>query len=316
MGYKHGETGLSVLLGKEAIPGTESSWTTTRKLGLIQNFSSRTGFEQKSGKTTFSQDVAYQKSGRKIAEFDVEFFIQNFWWLYPICGGETYQVDIPSAGFNTHTLTQSNLLPSYSAELIDDDLGVSTKLFGEKANDFSLKCPDGGELLNKMTWKGMDFDKDVTPVSAAEDATDPWLFDHLTLITMNAQEKKDVNVDLTWNYNRNVEARTGKGSKVPVFVKESGRVHEIIIDQYQDDMETFDLVANETDFITVLNFVKTVSEDQLVATFNQCRVFDPGHSRPGDDALKENFSIFPYAKAGQTLLDLPIIDTQTEYATA
>jgi len=308
VGYKDGESGISVLLGKETTPGTEAS-TIATKLGLIQNISSKTGFDMIEGNTSFSQDRRYATAGKKIANWDVDFIVQNFQFLYYILGTHA----VTGTGPYTHTLSQANKLPSYSAELIDDDLGVSLKMLGSKADSLDLKCTAGEEISASMGWKAMDHTKEVTPQSAAEIDTDPWVFDQVSVFSLDSVSKVDVATDISVKYNRNVDPRTTVGSKTPRFVKEGKRPWELTIEQYQDDVELYDLVANETAFATQLKFVKNASNDEATLTFNQCRVFDPGYGFGGDDALKESFSVIPYAKSGQTLVTVSVIDSIADY---
>jgi len=309
MGYKHGEDGLSALIGNESTPGTEATSIST-KLGLIESITPKTGFDMKEGYSSMSQDRRYAKSAGKIAEFDVRFTIQNFQFLYLIMGGHS----VTGTGPYTHTLTQSNTLLSSSAELIADDLGISRKILGAKANNLEIRCAEGEEIKSTMGFKGMDYNKDATPQSAAELTTDPWMYDHASIFTINSVSKIDVASDLTIKCNRNLNPRKTIGSNTPRFVKEGKRPWEISVDQYQDDTEIYDIVANETEFATQVKFVKSASSDEMTMTFNQCRIFEPGQDLPGDDVLKENFTIIPYAKSGQTLMTTTVIDSIADYS--
>lgn len=310
MGYIDGLSGIGLLLGKESTPGTEAT-TIDKKLGLIQSITPKYGFEAKELDTVFSQDLRNAHHVRKFAEFDVEFFVTDWAFLYYIFGGHTVTGTNPY----THTLTQSNQLPSYSAELISDDLGISRKMLGCKADNIEIKIPEGEEVKVAMSWKGMDFAKDATPQSATEDAVDPWMADEVSIFSINGVSKIDVAPDITLKYVRNLNPRRTVGSPNPRFVKEGKRRWEISVDQYQDDMEIFDLINNKSNFQTQIKLVRTSGSDEITLTFPQCKLFEADQPLGGEDELKENFTIIPYAKSGQTLVTASIIDSIADYTT-
>lgn len=309
MTYKHGDTDIGMLLGKESTPGTEAG-TISTTLGLLQDISVKTGYRPVDINSSASQDRRHSRAGMSVAEVSADYIVQDFRSLYYIMGGHA----VSGTGPYTHTLSQSNTLPSSTLEVMAGSLSHSRKILGAKANSLDMHLVPGEPLRSKLDFVGMDWIKETTPQTYTESTSDPWMFDEATIFTINGVSKLDVSPDVTVSCNRNVEAVPGVGSKAAAFAKEGKRPWEIQVDEYMDDSEILDIVANETSFAVQLKFVKSAGTNEATLTFNQCKIHEPGQDLPGDNALKESFTILPYAKSGQTLMTASVIDSIADYS--
>ena len=305
MGYKTGQSGMSVLLGKESIPGTEAG-TISTKLGLIQSIEGiELGFEPRKIWSLQNQYMAFAKSGAAKFGWQAKFVVQNFQFLYYIAGAES----VSGTGPYTHTVSFANQLPSYSAELINDDLGYSRKFLGSKMGELTLNAVKGEEIVADATWKALSASKDTTPQSAAELSTEPWLFDHVNILTLNGVTKLDVAESLTWRINRNLVEKHTLGQNEPRFIAEGRREHELTLDIHSDDSEILDIVLNETEFQVQLKLEKDAANDYATITFPKCRVFQHDMQFPGEETVKESV---PIVVIGDPTIS--IVDSIASYA--
>jgi len=295
--YIHGESGISCVYGKEATPGTEAT-TILNKLGLIQDITGiELGYEEKDTMSITSQAVQKTTAIRGKYNFTVTFIVQNWMFLFIAYGG--YVNTFPSgAGPWTHKLEATNRLQSYTFELINDDRGISRKVLGCKLIEMKVSFVEGEEIKVEMSFTGRSTEKDPTPQTASELAIAPWFYDHVTIFSVDAVEKVDRALELTWVFTRGSEARRSIGSKEPRFIKEGKRKHLIECELYSDDLEIYDLVAGFTEFVTQIKCVTDAGNDELTLDFATCRTVLRQGDLPGDDVSKERFSIHPYAPFG------------------
>ena len=312
MGYKHGETGLTVLFGKETTPGIEAG-SILNQLGLVQNITGvEFGYEEKTTTSITSQEVLHSKSVRGKTEFTVEFIVTNLMFLFMLFGGYVATYPLGTSPY-THRLKQVNRLQSYSFELINDDLGISRKALGVKANEMKMTIVEGEEIKVTISFVGMLSASEPSPQVSVESTQAPFMYDEITLFTMNTIEKVDVTIDLTWTYTRNVEAKHSIGSKLPRFVKEGKREHLLESEMYQDDNELWDLVHSFTEFPLSFKGVRDAGNDEFTITFPKCKTHLPEQDLPGDDVLMEKATIRPYQQGGADLLICEIIDAIPNY---
>ena len=310
--YIHGEAGLSCVYGKEVTPGTEAT-TILNKLGLIQDITGvELGYDNKDTTSITTQQVTKTTAVRGKYNFTVTFLVQNWQFLFLVYGA--YVGGFPSGGPTyTHKLEAVNRLQSYSFELINDDRAISRKILGCKVIDMKISFIEGEEIKVEMSFTGMSTEKDATPQTASELSVAPWFYDHVTIFSVDAVEKVDKALELTWKFTRNSEPRRTIGSKEPRFIKEGKRKHEIETELYSDDLEVYDIVKGFTEFITQIKAVKAAATDEITIDFATCRTTLRQGDLPGDDVVKERFTIHPYAVQGTQVSIPTILDTIADY---
>lgn len=281
--YRHGNEGISALIGVETTPGTEAGTIATKLGGLTEIQATPFGYAPRKKWTLHSQAMKYSRHGEPEFGWKAKFFVQNWQFLYYVAGGHA----VSGSGPYDHTLSMNGRLPSYSAELVHDDLGWSKKILGSKCSKAVVSMVKGQEIEAETEWIGMSGEKETSPQASAELATDPWMFDQVKVFTVDAVEKLDVCDNLKLTFDRQCIARTTLGLNTARWVAEQTREVSIEGLFYINDTEFIDLVTAETEFVVAIECEKLDAEDELVLSFPKCKlhtdILNKGDAEIGSD---------------------------------
>ena len=247
----------------QPMPGRVSSFQPTlkRELEAITDLSSIYEYE----------DAIH---GKHAYGFSMEMRIANWRFLYWLMGGYS----VSGAGPYTHSLSNSNPLPSISAEFVVDS-DFSIKYLGAKLNSLKLSGVAGETIKASLDFLAKGVILDATPGSPTSPTDSPFHAKHDSVLTINALDMLSGNHRVErWEYQfeNSLEADHNVGSNAPASITSGTRKAMASFDIRALDETFLNLLENETEF-AISHTIQRGSNDNLAFTISKAKVEDIGY---------------------------------------
>lgn len=215
--------------------------------------------------------------GAKNVKFTVEFFIQDFKWLFWIMGSETFTAGAP----NTHDLSFSNSIPSLSMEMIL--IGASTQYslecLGCKANSVEMTIASKAIPVVKMEFVAATISVQTSPSSVTPSSTTPFNFTQATSIVVNSVEYNSTCEKLVLSINRNLSPFYGFGEEADEIIE--GQIETTLsLDIRVTDQKLYNLVLNKTT-AAITHVLQRSTSDKATFSFSSTKYFSVSNASSG-----------------------------------
>lgn len=260
---------IGLLVGEEGTPGEEAS-TIDKVIGVVQDAGPLIKIDPIKLPTGGKRGSFYALDGAEHYGMDIDLVLQEGLLLYYLMGASS---DSGDTVFQ-HDITFFEPIPSLTVENIATDLSRSTKIIGSKINELSLSGTIGQEIRAKVNMVGTNKKKETTSVGTpATIAKDPFVY-HQSTLTVNSVNYSDVLQSFDLVFRQNIRELGGSAQANPKHLVEGKLEAELTMEVASQNAVLLDILVDRTEFATSLKFVRVASDDEILITIPNCKVFD------------------------------------------
>lgn len=185
----------------------------------------------------------------------------------------------------THSITNSNIIPSYSIEHVINKTTAGTndyshKFLGSKCDELSLTMTKGQTVICEATFLAGGYEKDPTPGTNVVDSIVPYEFHQATILTVNGIDYKLKARQLVLTMNNGLEREYSLCSRDAEGISEGIRKFMATLEIYEVDDTLQDLFENRTDF--AISIVITRGTDTITIAVANAKIFEPSWDLGGN----------------------------------
>lgn len=177
---------------------------------------------------------------------------------------------------NSHTIINSNTVPSYSIEHVINPGGANSyshKFFGSKCDELKLTMSKGNPVIAESKFVSALYEKELTPGTNTVNATVPFEFHQFTTLTINGVDYSTSCKQFSITIGNSLEREYGLASRNAVNVTEGIRKCMLNFEVWETDDTLQDLFENRTDF--AIEVVLTRGTDTITLNVANAKIFSP-----------------------------------------
>jgi hypothetical protein len=278
-----------IQIGKETTYGTKPA-TVNEWVGIVQSFSPEEGNNLARQFGLGSRNFIQSKIGSKTFGGSFEFLVQNFKMLEYALGSVTYGTT-PTGEIYTHTISESNDLPSFTVQAgVIGTPNFVRDFTGCKVNTLTLTAEKEEALTCEVEFiaqSSVDSSSGTPPVAD----TSSYFSFYEGSVTINGVQQ-DIVEEFELEISNGLEGLFALGSMEIVRLQEGQREYTLSIGQIFESNAQYLLWKNGTEFDAVLSFVAPDGRE-LHITCHNCK-YDTNELEHGaEDYMVQSLEAFP-----------------------